>query len=163
MKFSTIEEFLKHIIKNDIAIEDVDFFIPGEPEELKGDEEAVAEQPPASPDVLEEPPVDEVEPGEEIPAEEKPDDLEDLDVVKENVLLHLASGAIQVELSDSGALLVEDFQMTPNACGTGHIMIGGRKVQLNMCEMDGKTLAYVHTSVSGVHSTNNPLVVQRKK
>lgn len=158
MKFTSIEEFLKHVIKNDIAIADIEFFIP---EEIKGDEEAASEQPPATPDVLEEPPVE----GEDVVAEpEKKDDLENLDVVKESVAqLHLASGAVQLELSDDGSLLVEDFSMTPNACGTGHIIIGGRKIHLNMCEMDGKTVAYVHTSKDGVHNTNTQLTVQRKK
>lgn len=137
MRFDSLEAFLEFYYKNNVNIADVEFNIAGD----------TSVDPAVTPDVVETPP-------EEAEVEPQGQKLE------ESILtLRLASGNVNVGIDANGFMVVEDFDMTPNACGTGHIMIEGRKIHLNMCEMDGKTVAYIHTA----NGLSEAVAVRRKK
>lgn len=135
MRFDSLEEFLKYFYENNVSIADVEFNIAV----------AASEDPAVTPDVIE-------EPVEEPTPEEEPQKLE------ESVVLRLPSGDVKIPLDVDGHMVVEDFAMTPNACGTGYIVIEGRRLHLDMCEMDGKTVAYLHTS----NGSRDAIAVRRK-
>lgn len=124
MRFDTIDAFLEHFYEKKLNVSDIDFIIDG-------DTNAVAVDPTATPDVIKEPPPDDVEPqGAEI---------------NETITIHLASGDVNVQLDEDNYLVVESVGLIPNTCGTGYVVLDGRKIHLNMCEMDGKTVAYLPT------------------
>lgn len=135
MRFKSLDELVQYMFDNNVVIGDIEMNIDG----------ATAEDPTVTPDVVAEPPAEE-------PVEEP------LDKLEESIVIHFASGSIQAKLDDNGYLLVDSVQMTPNSCGAGSIVIEGRKVHLNMCEMDGKTMAYLHTS----KGANEPIAVRVK-
>ena len=135
MRFDSLEEFLKHFYENNVSIADVEFNFA----------EVSADNPAVTPDVIEEP-IEELEP------EDEPQKLE------ETVLLRLPSGDVKIPLDANGHMVVEDYAMTPNACGTGYIVIEGRKLHLDMCEMDGKTVAYLLTA----KGSRDAIAVRRK-
>lgn len=135
MRFNSLEEFLKHYYENDVKIADVEFNF-----------DAVStEDPSVTPDVIEDP-IEEPVVGEE------PQKLE------EKVILQLPSGDVTITIDAQGFMVVEDFAMTPNACGTGYIVVEGRKLHLDMCEMEGRTVAYLPTA----KGHNDPIAVRRK-
>lgn len=123
MRFDSLEEFLRHYYENGVSIADVEFTFAT----------PTATDPAVNPDVVQEP--TEVE-----PEGEEPQKLE------EYVTICLPSGDIKVPLAEDGMMVVESLGMTPNACGAGFIVIEGRKVFLDMCEMDGRTVAYLPTT-----------------
>jgi hypothetical protein len=136
MRFNSLDEFLKHYYENNVNIVDVEFNF-----------DAVnTEDPSVTPDVVEEP-VEEPIVGEE------PQKLE------EKVTLQLPSGDVTITIDAEGFMVVEDFAMTPNACGTGFIVVEGRKLHLDMCEMEGKTVAYLPTA----KGHKEPISVRRQK
>lgn len=138
MKFDTIDEFLAYYYSNNINLADVDFSMPEMADVEAGD-------PAATPDVLEEPPA-------EVPEEPTGEKL------VETAILRLASGDLHVTLDKDGYVLVDNWEMTPNACGTGSLVIEGRHLHLNMCDMDGTTVAYFHTT----NGLNQPLKIRTK-
>jgi hypothetical protein len=135
MRFDSLEEFLKYFYENNVSIADVEFNITA----------ASSEDPAVTPDVIE-------EPGEEQEPEEE------LQKLEESVVLRLPSGDVKIPLDENGHMVVEDFAMTPNACGTGYIVIEGCKLHLDMCEMDGKTVAYLLTN----KGSRDAIAVRRK-
>lgn len=135
MRFDTLEEFLKHYFENNVSIADVEFNFT----------EVSSEDPAVTPDVIEEP-IEEIDP-EDVPVK-----------LEETIVMRLPSGDVKIPLHDDGYMLVDDFAMTPNACGTGYIVVEGRKLHLDMCEMDGKTVAYLHTA----NSNRDAIAVRRK-
>ncbi len=135
MRFDSLEEFLKYFYENNVSIADVEFNITV----------AASEDPTITPDVIE-------EPIEEPAPEDEPQKLE------ESVVLRLPSGDVKIPLDAKGQMVVEDFAMTPNACGTGYIVIEGRQLYLDMCEMDGTTAAYLHTT----NGNRDAIPVRRK-
>lgn len=138
MRFDSLEEFLKYFYANNISIENVEFNVSGE----------TGADPEVTPDVIEEPPV-----------EPSPEETQEIEKLEETITLRLASGDVTINIDNDGYMVVEDFAMTPNACGTGHIVVEGRKLHLDMCEMEGKTVAYLHTS----KGYNEAIAVRRKK
>lgn len=144
MKFANLEELLQYIIKNDVNIAETEFpfgdVVETDPE---------AGDPTATPDVIAEPPA-------EVEGEEE-DDIEILEGV-----IHFASGDVQLELDAEGNVIVESFTMAPNSCGTGQVVLAGRTVHLNMCEMDGKTMAYADVTLNGVRNHKTALSVRAK-
>lgn len=138
MKFSNLEELLQYIIKNEVNVADVDFPFDPEVNGAEGD-------PTATPDVVAEPPAE----------DEAEDDIEIIEAV-----VHFASGDVKVQLDSEGYVIVESYAMTPNSCGTGQVTFAGRTVHLNMCEMDGNTVAYADATLNGVRSSRTALKVR---
>lgn len=138
MKFDTIDAFLQHFYANNLNIADVDFGIVEVSDEVQPVDDV-----PATPDVVA-PPVDDVD-----------DEKEEL---IERCTLMLASGELEAEFDKDGYLLVDECEMTPNACGTGTVLIDGRRLHLNMCQMEGDTVAYFHTK----NGTREPVKVRVK-
>lgn len=124
MRFDSLESLIRHIIQNEIDVKTIEFNI--DPEVNQAD-------PTASPDVLAEPPEPELKQKQEI---------------AETATIFLPSGAIEVKLTEAGTLLVEDYGIVPNTCGTGFLSIGNSKVYLNMCEMNGEAKINVMASIN---------------
>lgn len=137
MRFDNLESFLKYFYENECNIAEIEFNFStmADPENLA-----------ATPDVVAEPIVE-------------PEPEEELQKLQEYITIRLPSGDVQVQLNDEGYMVVDDFAMTPNACGTGYIVVEGRKLHLDMCEMEGKTVAYLHTT----KGHNEAVAVRRKK
>lgn len=135
MRFNSLDELVEYLFTNKIMIGSVDFTV-----------DDMAAEPSVTPDVIEEPPVED-------------DEVEPQGKLVESISLAFATGNMNATLDDDGYLLVDDFNMTPNACGVGSVIIEGRKLFVNMCETNGETVAYLHTE----HSTNDAVKVRRKK
>jgi hypothetical protein len=133
MRFDNLEEFLRYYYENKVNIGDVEFTFST----------VDAEAPAATPDVVAEPPVE-------------PEAEEEVEKLQEMVILDLADGVKHIPLED-GHLVVESFAITPGVCGTGSINIMGRRLYLNMCEMEGTTFAYLD------NTTGRPSVPVRVK
>lgn len=134
MRFDTLDAFVKHLFDNKLNINDVEMDI-GEG----------AVDPVATPDVIAEPPVEEVEPQGKI--------------IEETVVIKLASGDITLPKQADGSILVDDYYIEENVCGTGFVVLEGRKLHLMMCDMDGNTVVYLPTA----ESNNTSFSVHKKK
>lgn len=137
MRFKSLDELVQYMFDNKVVIGDIEMNIDG----------ATAEDPTVTPDVVAE-----------------PADVEEVEVdpqgkLEESVVIHFASGDVNLQVDADGSILVDSVMMNPNSCGAGSIVIEGRTIHLNMCEMDGKTMAYLHTS----RGLNQPIAVRVKK
>lgn len=121
MRFDSLEEFLRYYYETGTNVASIEFTF-----------DASTGDPAVTPDVIEEP--KEVE-----PEGEEPQKLE------EYVTIRLPSGDVKTLLGEDGMMVVESLGMTPNACGAGFIVVDGRKLFVDMCEMDGHTVAYLPT------------------
>ena len=144
MRFDTLDEFLSYFYKNDIKIEDIEFNI------TVADNE---EEPGVTPDAIEEPAPDS--------NSGVVDDNEAQKLAETTSLeINLPSGNISIAIDKDGYILVDEYEMVPGACGTGYIVVEGRTLFLNMCDMDGTTIAYLDSLTGG---KSEPVPVRRKK
>jgi hypothetical protein len=134
VRFNSLDELVEYLFTNKIMISNVEFSVDETPETQC-----------VTPDVIEEPPAEEL-------------DVEPQGKLVETISLVFATGLIHGVLDAEGFLLVDDFTMTPNACGVGSVIIEGRKLFVNMCETNGETVAYLHTD----KSTKDAIKVRRK-
>lgn len=153
MQFKTLEEFLAYYYKEELKIADIEFNITTGPVsgDVVGDTEEPADDatadgdPTVTPDVIETPPEEEI-----VDPEGKK--------LLEHCTLILASGKLDVTFDNEGYMLVDECTMTPNACGTGSVVLSGRKMHLNMCDNNGMLTGYFHTTAG----QNQPIKIRRK-
>jgi hypothetical protein len=68
--------------------------------------------------------------------------------------------AIDAELGSENEIYVQSADVIKDACGTGSISVLGRKILMNVCEMDNVIHASLDIEVNGKEYTKVPFVVK---
>ena len=65
-------------------------------------------------------------------------------------------------VADDNILLVDDYSILENSCGTTKIQMDGKNIWMNVCNMDGVSKAMLDVTINENKLTNIPFILKKK-